>query len=164
VPRDSLCKAEHAAENSDEEHGTAVRQLPRLLRLLGRSSPALTHPTLFQIKHAKGGPGLAFETWILLAKANLVRPKMLMGRTINPANQLAFRSLRETVKRNRRSLHCALSKNISRRGSRTADPSAALPRIPVEVSGVDGPHAPFLKRKAHTQSCPVPRGRKSGSG
>jgi hypothetical protein len=36
------------------------------------------------------------------------------------------------------------------------------PGFPVELRGVGGPHAPFLKRKAHTRSCPVLRGRKSG--
>jgi hypothetical protein len=36
------------------------------------------------------------------------------------------------------------------------------PGFPVEVCRVEEHHAPFLKRKAHTQPCPAQRGRKSG--
>jgi hypothetical protein len=32
----------------------------------------------------------------------------------------------------------------------------------VDLDGVGGPHAPFLKRKAHTRPCLALRGRKSG--
>jgi hypothetical protein len=43
-------------------------------------------------------------------------------------------------------------------------PSAkGFPGLPERVAGAGGPHAPFLKRKAHTQLCPVLRCRKSGS-
>ncbi len=38
----------------------------------------------------------------------------------------------------------------------------ASPGFPVEVSGVVEPHAAFLKRKPHTQSCLMLRNRKSG--
>jgi hypothetical protein len=34
-----------------------------------------------------------------------------------------------------------------REPGRTADPSAALPRIPVEICGVDALHAPFLTER-----------------
>ena len=43
-------------------------------------------------------------------------------------------------------------------------PRLRSPGFPVELGGVGGPHAPFLKRKGHTRLCPVQRGRKSGSG
>jgi hypothetical protein len=36
------------------------------------------------------------------------------------------------------------------------------PGFPVGLGGVGRSHVPFLKRKAHTRLCPVPRGRKSG--
>ena len=45
---------------------------------------------------------------------------------------------------------------------KTADPSTPLPGFPVGLDGVGGPHAPFLKRKAHTWPCLALRGRKSG--
>ena len=41
-------------------------------------------------------------------------------------------------------------------------PPLRYPGFPVEVGGVGKHHAPFLRRKAHTRSCPVLRGRKSG--
>src|SRR5450631_3891234 len=36
------------------------------------------------------------------------------------------------------------------------------PGFPVDLDGVGRPHAPFLKRKAHTRPCLAPRRRKSG--
>jgi hypothetical protein len=41
-------------------------------------------------------------------------------------------------------------------------PPLRYPGFPVDLDGVGGPHAPFLKRKAHTWPCPALRGRKSG--
>jgi hypothetical protein len=43
-------------------------------------------------------------------------------------------------------------------------PRLRSPGFPVEIGGVGELHAPFLRRKAHTQPCPAQRGRKSGSG
>jgi len=41
-------------------------------------------------------------------------------------------------------------------------PPLRYPRFPVKASGVGELHAPFFNGKAHTRSCPVQRGRKSG--
>jgi hypothetical protein len=41
-------------------------------------------------------------------------------------------------------------------------PPLRYPGFPVDLDGVGGHHAPFLKRKAHTWSCLELRGRKSG--
>jgi hypothetical protein len=60
-----------------------------------------------------------------------------------------------------------LQAETSRFHERSAEPQIPWlrsPGFPVELGGVDGYHAPFLKRKAHTRSFPVLRGRKSGSG
>src|SRR6202161_2594883 len=41
-------------------------------------------------------------------------------------------------------------------------PPLRSPGFPVELGGVGALHAPFPYRKAHTRTCPVQRGRKSG--
>jgi hypothetical protein len=55
--------------------------------------------------------------------------------------------------------------SIPRFQERSAEPQVPplrYPGFPVDVDGVGGPHAPFLKRKAHTRPCLALRGRKSG--
>src|ERR1700691_5959643 len=39
-------------------------------------------------------------------------------------------------------------------------PPLRSPEFPVELDGVDAPHAPFSYGKPHTWTCPVQRGRK----
>jgi hypothetical protein len=41
-------------------------------------------------------------------------------------------------------------------------PPLRYPGFPVDLGGVGALHAPFRYRKAHTRTCPVQRGRKSG--
>jgi hypothetical protein len=47
-------------------------------------------------------------------------------------------------------------------GKKHQVPPLRYPGFPVDLDGVGGPHAPFLKRKAHTWPCLALRGRKSG--
>jgi hypothetical protein len=57
-----------------------------------------------------------------------------------------------------------VEKHFHERSAKLRIPRLRSPEFPVEPRGVDRPHAPFLKRKAHTRSCLLQRGRKSGSG
>ena len=47
-------------------------------------------------------------------------------------------------------------------GKNSRSPPLRYPGFPVDLDGVGGPHARFLKRKAHTWACLALRGRKSG--
>ena len=62
-------------------------------------------------------------------------------------------------------MHSSLSSHISTRLKTfllQRTPGAPYPRFPVECIGFRALHAPFLKRKAHTQSCPGQRTGNSG--
>jgi hypothetical protein len=61
------------------------------------------------------------------------------------------------------SLSCApVEKHLHEGFAEPQVPPLRFPRFPVNLDGVGGPHAPFLKRKAHTRPCIALRGRKSG--
>jgi hypothetical protein len=46
----------------------------------------------------------------------------------------------------------SVEKHFHERSAELQIPRLRSPGFPVELGGVDGPHAPFLKRKAHTRS------------
>jgi hypothetical protein len=56
----------------------------------------------------------------------------------------------------------SVEKHFHGRSAELQIPPLRSPGFPVELDGVDATHAPFFYGKAHTWTCPVQRGRKSG--
>ena len=56
----------------------------------------------------------------------------------------------------------SVEKHLQEGSAEPQVPPLRFPGFPVDLDGVGGPHAPFLKRKAHTRPCLAQRGRKSG--
>jgi hypothetical protein len=116
----------------------------------------------------KGGMALSFRAGIDWANSRSLQcaPPDFLSRLAALVNFMRL-SLKESCIRCRcecgeaGNLGTLRSKNISRKGPRNCR-SLRYPGFPVGLGGVGRSHVPFLKRKAHTRLCPVPRGRKSG--